>query len=147
MSFLVSMIPQYRLLQWAADALAIPHGRFMENSHAVGVLDEQRTIRAVMVLNKFSGEGCEASFVSDGSKTWLTATVVAKLISIPFEQFRMRRVVAHVGADAIDTQIAALRIGFMFEARLRAGMPNGDDAILFSMLRNDRLAVPDDEEV
>jgi RimJ/RimL family protein N-acetyltransferase len=133
MPFTVSPQPQYLLLQWAADRLELPGGMWTHDSRAVGVFDEEK-IRACLVMNKFSGEGCEASFVSDGSKRWITASVVRDLLAVPFQRFQMRRVLARVAETDVDTQIAALRIGFKFEARLRQGMWDDRDAILFSMM-------------
>lgn len=137
MALMVTQHPQYVMLQWAADKLKLPQGMWVKDSVAVGVVDG-KAIRAVMVLNLWTGEGCEASFVSDGSKTWATPKVVSRLLTIPFQNYQMRRVMARVSASHVDTQISALRIGFQFEGRLRAGMPNGDDAILFSMLRDEQ---------
>lgn len=137
MPFTVSPQPQYALLQWAADRLSIPGGMWTHDSRAVGVFDEEGSIRACLVMSKWTAEGCEAGFVSDGSKRWLNRAVVAELLSVPFKRFGMRRVVAHVAADDTDTQIAALRIGFKFEARLREGMMDRRDAILFSMMADE----------
>jgi hypothetical protein len=135
MPFIVSTQPQYALLQWSADRLNIPGGMWSHDSRAIGVFDaEIAEIRACMVMNHFTGDGCEAAFVSDGSKRWLNSAVVRDLISMPFKDFGMRRVVARVAATDTDTQIAALRIGFKFEARLREGMTDLGEAILFSMM-------------
>jgi RimJ/RimL family protein N-acetyltransferase len=135
MPFIVSTQPQYALLQWSADRLAIPGGMWSHDSRAVGVFDKETgEIRACMVMNGFSGNGCEVAFTSDGSKRWLNSAVVRDLISMPFSTFNMRRVIAYVAASDTDTQIAALRIGFKFEARVREGMADLGEAILFSMM-------------
>ena len=144
MSLIVSERPQYVLLQWAADRLNLPSGRWVQDSRAVGVLDGVN-IRAVLVLNQFTGEGCEASFVTDGSKSWATRDTVSAFIEYPFTQWGVRRVLARIAAHERDTQIQALRIGFQFEARYRAGMPDGSDAILFSMLHEEMPFVTKEE--
>jgi hypothetical protein len=133
MPFTVSPKPQYALLQWAADRLELPGGMWTHDSRAVGVFDDDN-IRACLVMNHWSGECCEASFVSDGTKRWITPGVVRELLTVPFQRFGMRRIMARVSEEDVDTQIAALRIGFKFEARLRQGMWDTRDAILFSMM-------------
>lgn len=138
MSQIITLMPQHLMLQWAADHLAMVSGLWVPDSKAVGVVDDDTwKIRAVLVLNKFSAEGCEASFVSDGSRRWASASIIAELISSPFRLFNVNRVVAHVRDTDTNTQIFCLRHGFRFEARVRAAMPDGQDAVLFSMLRAD----------
>lgn len=136
MALIVSEYPQYVLLQWAADRLDVPGGRWVEGTRALGVLDGVH-IRAVLILNQFTAEGCEASFVSDGTKTWATRKTTSELIAYPFSRFGIDRLVAKVAADNRDTLIAALRIGFQFEGRERRGMWDGRDAIRLSMFRDE----------
>ena len=149
MSLIITQKPQYYLLQWAADKLELPSGAWMPDSRAIGVRDTRRrgenSIRAVMVLNHFSAEGCEASFVSDGSKTWARPHIVTNLLTIPFALFNVPRVVARVSATARDTQISAMRAGFDVMARVPGYMPNGDDAVLFSMSAPPAAQVAEDE--
>ena len=139
MSLYISQKPQYYLLQWAADMLQLPSGVWTHDSRAIGVMDSARrgenSIRACMVLNSFTGEGCEASFVSDGSRSWARPTIVKDLLTLPFQIFNTPKIVARISANAPDTQIAALRIGFRFAAAVPNYMPNGDDAVLFFLNR------------
>lgn len=137
MPLIVTTKPQYVLLQWAADKLGLPTGMWSNDSKAVGVVDGV-SIRAVMVVNGFTGEGCEVSFVSDGTKRWVTPGISVELLSAPFKVFGMPRVVCRVAADDTDTQIFALRLGFKIEGRMRAAMPDGSDAVYFSMLKSEQ---------
>jgi len=135
----LSQKPQYYLLQWAADMLRLPSGIWTSDSRAIGVMDDgqrgEKSIRACLVLNNFTGEGCEASFVSDGSRTWARPKIIHDLLTLPFDIFGAPRIIVRISADAPETQVAALRIGFRFAATVPNYMPNGDDAVLFFLNR------------
>lgn len=137
MSLRVTTDHPYLLLQWAAVRLGLPNGMWMEGSRAIGVMDDENRIRAVAVFNKFCGEGCEGSLVSDGTKSWLTPGIMAELLSHPFDAYGMPRVAITLRESDTDTQILALKAGFRFEARLRAAALGAEDGILFSMLRHE----------
>lgn len=142
MTLVLTEQPQYTLLQWAAEKLRLPTGMWVPESKAIGVLDSDTgAIRAVMVLTRFTGEGLEASFVSDGTKRWSTRSILTQLITAPYFLFPCDRIWVRVSAQDRDTQVLALRIGLDFVARMPGAMPSGEDAVLFTMTRESQPLV------
>lgn len=139
----ISVENQYFLLLWSARRLGIPNDLWMDGSRAVAVLDDEDQVRAVMVVNQYTGSSVEASFVSDGSKSWASRLVVRDLLASLFDIPGVQRAFIRVAEDDAKTQIGALRVGCRFETRMRAAMPNLKDAVFLSLERS--AVFPDDQ--
>lgn len=143
MTYTVSMTPQYMLLHWSAQRLGLPNGLWAQGSYALGIFDAEGAVRGVVVLNQITGEGAEASFVSDNSRVWATRRVLEQVFGWIFDgPVRLPRVTIRVAASDHRTQGLALRLGFEFEARFRFAMPSGEDAVLMSMFRDQARYLP-----
>ena len=71
------------------------------------------------------------------SGRWCNRRVIRALLAYPFEQLKVRRLEANVAKGNKRTRKLLLRVGFKFEGKRRAAMPDGRDAIQYSMLRHE----------
>lgn len=136
------------LLEAAARVLDVPG--FPRDATALGFADEQGMI-AVAVFHNISADHADVQLARTPGRR-LTGAVFKIIGKVAFDP-------AHLGVSALwlpvadrdaKAQIAALKIGFRFEARRRGYSATGDDVILMSLRRDtiptfQALATPDDE--
>ncbi len=123
------------LLAWASDRI-MPGLDWEPGTRAIGVLDEAGQIRAVAAYNMFYDGCCSAHIATDGSRAWANRGVLQAWFEYPFRQCGLSRMTAPVAADNVSAQILALKMGFSFEGRQRAGFL-GKDVVLLGMLRSE----------
>lgn len=129
-------------LDWAADRLG--GIRWPADSCSLAILGpDADPIRAVVVYNYFTETSCCAHIATNGRKDWATRGMLYGIFALPFLHNRLNRVTLPIADDNKDAQILALKLGFGFEGRLRAG-PQGADEILFGMLRENCIWIGDD---
>lgn len=124
-ALLLAALPATRSTGFKADALAIGAS-----------IEPGAPICAVGVFQAFEGDMAEFHFGLIGEGR-MTHQIVQAFATIAFHHKAMNlgRVWARIDAGNASAQVAALKVGFSFEARVRAGMANGNDAILLSMTR------------
>lgn len=124
---------QATLLDWAADRI-MPGLNWEPGTKAIGVLEGG--IRAVAAFNMFYDGSCSAHIATDGSRAWANRGVLRAWFEYPFQQCNLSRMTAPIAADNIAAQILALKMGFSFDGRQRAGFL-GKDVVLLGMLRSE----------
>lgn len=110
---------------------------FKPDAIAIGAsVDPGAPICAVGVFQGFEADAAEFHFGLIGGGR-ITLQVVQAFASIAFHHkaLNLSRLWAKIEAGNAPAQVAALKAGFSFDARVRAGMANGKDAILMNMTR------------
>lgn len=102
---------------------------------AIGIADGNRIIAGV-VFNNYRGHTIEASMASISPK-WCNRRIGRALLAYPFEQLKVRRFQLTVAKRNKRMRRFLERLGFKSEGRRRAAMPDGSDAIQYSMLRHE----------
>jgi RimJ/RimL family protein N-acetyltransferase len=126
---------QISLLLWMqrhADWDVKPNG---DSWHVLGCVADGQ-IAAVVLYDGWDGNSVWCSITSS-SPRWATRGNLRALFEYPFVQIganRMGTLVSVLNADATDMN---KRLGFRLEGLLKAGHPNGDDAVIFGMLQGE----------
>ncbi|MCA0421940.1 MAG: GNAT family N-acetyltransferase [Proteobacteria bacterium] len=110
---------------------------FKEDAVAIGAsIEPGSPICAVGVFQAFEADAAEFHFGLIGEGR-ITPQILQAFASLAFHHkaLNLGRVWARIEASNAPAQVAALKTGFSFDARVRAGMANGKDAILMSMTR------------
>lgn len=102
---------------------------------AIGIADDTRLIAGV-VYNNYCGHMVTVSMASTGRR-WCNRRTIRALLAYPFEQLKVRRLEANVAKRNKHTRRLLERAGFKPEGCRRAAMPDGSDAIEYSMLRHE----------
>lgn len=139
MTLRTDMVQQYLFLQWSAHRLGFI--QWTPEARAMGILDANNNIRGVAVFHSYGGYSCETALVSDGSRHFLSDAVMRDVMAYPFDALHCNRSVMNAAISDVATQICLLKAGFQFETRLRAGMPSGEDAVSFCVLRAEAEAL------
>jgi len=121
-------------LLWAEAR--IPGNRFRSDAHTL-TRKHHGVIRAVVVWDTFSTSGCFISIASDGSRKWLTNELAVRACAYPFIQCGHRRMSALVSVRNFDSLVFVRRFGFEKEGCMREAGLDGEDVILFGMLRSE----------
>lgn len=125
-----------RLVAWAESRL----DRIRFRSDAVAIGHERRgELAGVVVFDTFSPTSCCIGVASDGSGTWVTRGFLIRVFAFPFQQCGFNRISALVSernaASLAFTRNA--KFGWRQEGLLREAGPDGEDMLLFGMLRRE----------
>lgn len=93
-------------------------------------------ILAVVCYDTFTEFDCHMHIASNGSRRWLSRTLLREAFAYPFIQCGLRRVTGLVAASNQDAMRFDLHLGFRIEGLCREGAPDGDLFIL-GMLRRE----------
>ena len=104
---------------------------------AIGLMDQDGVILAGVVYDVFRGYDIQMHVAGVADKRWLTKTFLQEAFRYPFEQLMVTRVTGLVAASNIAAQRFDEHLGFKLEGRVRKGMPDGDDLLIYGMLRSE----------
>lgn len=130
----VTLDPQEELKAWAEPRFGIEDCRLPAETVALGVMDAQGGIHAVVCLNAFYGHYASIHIASDGRKSWASPQVLRCIFGYAFNFLGLRRLNCITSVNNLPAQILALRLGFEFEGRTRCGADDGSDGIVLGML-------------
>jgi RimJ/RimL family protein N-acetyltransferase len=124
---------QKGMIAWAEDKIA--HCKFREDARAIGHERDGKLI-AVVVYDTFSTSSCFVHLAADGRK-WNTPEFAMTVMAYPFRQCGFHRINCIVSATNRLSLIFTRHFGWKQEGVLREGGPEGEDMILFGMLRRE----------
>ncbi len=125
----------YDLLSWAAKKLGLPQ-TWPADSVPIGILRDGELI-GVWVYNLFHDTQASVHLATDHTRTWASRAVMGALFTYGFEYRRLTRLNAVIPESNKRALVAAAKLGFTPEGRMRCGDTNGRDAILFAMLAHE----------
>lgn len=128
-----------RLLPWAAERIGLE--RFQAGARAIGIEDDRRNLRGVVVYDSIGPADCSMHVASDGSARWLTREFLFHVFAYPFIQLGLRRVTAMVPSKNTRAIRFDEKLGFVREGYHPHGMPD-DDLVSLGMLREHCRYIP-----
>lgn len=132
-----------RLLPWASARIGIPS--FRRDAFSLG-LEKEGELVAVVVFDCFSDTECNLHIASDGTRSWMSKSLLLATFAYPFTQLRLRRVTALVPASNTDAINFDKHIGFVEEGCHRKAAPDGEDMISLGMLREECRWIPEGDK-
>lgn len=124
------------LFDWAAQRLGYGlTGADLRPGYAIGCMHGD-TLVAVVMFNQLRRDSAEIGIVSTSPK-WLTRQVCTHIAAFAFDILQLRRVSGITSRKNKKARDLALRLGFVYEATLKEGYANGEDAVVFRMLRKE----------
>lgn len=131
---------QEEMIEWAEARIS--HCRFREDAHAIGLKSEAGW-HAVVIFDAFTTTGCWVSVASDGTRRWMTREFILKIFAYPFIQLLYPRINAFVSCENADSINFCEAFGWQREGLLREAGDNGEDVIIFGMLRRECRWLPE----
>lgn len=126
--------PRERIAHWLADR--VPH--FVVGSTpytAVALAKESGPIVAAVVYDDFTRINVDAHIAID--RPGMTRRFLGEIFRYPFLQLRVVRLTAKVAASNAASRRLCARLGFVNEGCCRQAFPDGDDLIIFGMLKSE----------
>lgn len=120
---------------WAAAQIC-GGGGFPLDARAIG-LERNGKLIAVTVWHAFEVRNCHMSIATDRSRKCATRQFLFRSFAYPFLQLDLPRVTCIVDVGNADSVRLAEHLGFKPEGRMRRAAPDGRDALVFGMLREE----------
>lgn len=104
---------------------------------AIGLMDDGGAIVAGVVYDMFRGYDVQMHVAAVSDKRWLNKTFLTEAFRYPFEQLGVKRVTGLVAASNREAQRFDEHLGFKLEGIVRQGMPDGDDLMIYGLLKSE----------
>lgn len=114
------------------DALAAHGWSLTEGAKFIGkVVDGQ--LVALAAFDNYNGDDIEIHIVADGfPRDWIRA-----ICRFVFDECQCNRMTSLNDAENFTMQPYLERLGFQYEGRKRKALPNGNDILIYGMIRED----------
>jgi RimJ/RimL family protein N-acetyltransferase len=123
-----------RVRNWVAAR--VDEDRFHETDTAIG-LEENGELIAGVVYNMYTGPSISMHVAAVVGKRWLTRDFLYRVFAYPFIQLGCNRVTGLVREDNLQAQKFDEHIGFVREGLMRGACDDGQNMILYGMLRKE----------
>lgn len=127
------------MIAWACRAIGI--SAFRPDARAIGLKRESEWA-AVVVYDNFSPGSCFISVASDGTGKWLSREFLIHAFAYPFLQLGQRRLTAAISETNAPSIRFSRHCGFRHEGTLRHDGPDGEDTLIYGMLREECRFLP-----
>ncbi len=128
------------LVEWAEKR--IPGCKFRDDAQTIGLATPDGEIIASTVFDTFSDSSCFVSVAADTSRNWLTRAYLYHCFAYPFIQCDFRRISCVISQSNAASLKFTRACGWAQEGIVRAGGFDGEDAVLFGMLRRECRWLP-----
>ncbi len=128
------------LLPWAQERIGVT---FRNDAKTIG-LEREGEIRAVVVFDGFSETDVQMHIASDGTRAWMSKSLLLSAFGYPFSQLGKLRVTGLVPAHNADALAFDKHLGFVREGYHPKAGPGGSDLISLGMLRKDCRFIPEE---
>lgn len=135
---MAEIVTEPQLIRWADHVIG--GGNFREDAVCLGLVEGDE-VRGVIVYEGFSRFNVNMHVASDGSRRWITKTLLYAAFAYPFIQCGLQRVTGMVPASNRQALDFDIRLGFKPEGIMRNALLD-DDMIILGMLREECLFIP-----
>lgn len=118
---------------WVAERV---HEDQFSNEVAIG-LEEDGQLIAGVVYNLYTGPSISMHVAAVPGRRWMTRDFLWRAFAYPFVQLNCRRVTGLVREDNLDAQRFDEKLGFVREGLIRSACEDGQNMILYGMLREE----------
>lgn len=139
----VTMQNQKVLIRWSEPLMGVAPGFAPPETIALGVLDDDDNIHAVIWFNAFYSSQASLHVASNGKRKWATRRVLRTVFAFAFHHLSLNRLNFVVSARNVPVQVLALKVGLRIEGVARCGANDGTDGILFGMLAHECRWLPE----
>lgn len=101
---------------------------------AIGVVDDDGNVKGGVVYSQYTGANGSVIISVAGEGRWLTRDMLFMAFHYPFEQLKVRKILALISSTNEKSIRFNMRLGFVPEAFIPETMPDGDMFIM-SMTR------------
>ena len=104
---------------------------------ALGIANEAGVLLAGVVYQNYTKVDIHMHVAALPGRRWMSRHFLGECFRYPFEQLKCRRVTGLVPAKNAVAAKFDEHLGFTWEGRIRRILPDGDDVIVYGMLREE----------
>lgn len=130
---------QKKMIDWASDRIG--GNQFRDDAKAIGVMRNDHLV-GVVVFDAFAPGSCCVSVASDGTARWLSREFLIRVFAYPFIQCGFRRLTALISEHNAASIKFCESVGFIREGILRQDGSNGEDLLVYGLLRSECRFLP-----
>ena len=123
-----------RVTKWMAERIGI--NSFRDDAVSIGI-ERNGELVGGAAFDTFSDRECVIHLASDGSKRWISREFIVSVFAYAFHQCYFRRLTAFVRASNAPSLKIVQQFGFKEEGRARCAGPDGEDLVMFGLLREE----------
>lgn len=113
-------------------------GQLDKNDYtAIGVINDKRELIAGVIYNEYRPPVDIRESFAAVCPTWATKYTLRHLFAYPFIHLGVRRMTGIIEAKNQTSIDLTERLGFKLEGRARCAMDDGDDALIYGMLKEE----------
>ena len=128
-----------RVTNWMAEKIGIDG--FREDAVTIAIARDGELVGAA-AFDTFSDRECVIHLASDGSKRWISREFIVHVFAYAFHQCYFRRLTAFVSAKNEPSLKIVRQFGFQEEGRARSAGRDGEDVVMFGLLREECRYIP-----
>ena len=126
---------RHRGVEWAARRIPDLPGHW-DDASSLFLEKDGQIIACVLYNHWYPGISVDISVAADRGN-WLTRDFLHLVFKNPFENWKVRRVGSSIAASNERSKRFCEHLGFRHEGTLRAAAPDGDDLLLYGMLKGE----------
>lgn len=113
---------------------------YFSHYRAIGIAKDDGDIKnaklvAGVVFNEFRPPQDVRGHIAVADKGWANKEVLREIFAFPFEELGFHRITAVISKKNKKAQNIVRKMGFKYEGNLRQAMADGDDAIIYGILK------------
>lgn len=112
------------------------------NVAAISLVDDNNEFVAVTVFSAWTSTNIDMHIAARPKSHWLSRSYFNASFELPFKVLEVPRVTGLIRAENLNAQRFVSRLGFIYEGRMRKAFPDGEDLVLYGLLREEYLKHP-----
>lgn len=109
---------------------------------SVSLIDDNDEFVAVTVFSSYTGTNLDMHIAARPRSQWATRSYFNAVFELPFKVLEVARVTGLIRAKNLNAQHFAARLGFRWEGYMRKVFPDGEDLVLYGLLREEYFNHP-----
>lgn len=127
-------------IAWAKKVIGIDG--LSGDAAAISLVDDNDEFVAVTVFSAWTKTNIDMHIAARPKSHWLSRSYFNAAFEFPFLVLEVPRVTGLIRAGNLNAQRFVSRLGFTYEGRMRKAFPDGEDLVLYGMLREEYLKHP-----
>lgn len=124
-----------RVGEWVGEQLGFESG--FDSAKAIGIERDGNLIGGAVYNYWFPGVDIRMHIAGAHGEPWLSRSILNALFYYPFVELGLRRITYPIAASNAASLKLARHFGTVHEGTIRHGWLNGDDLLVFGMLREE----------
>ena len=108
----------------------------------ISLVDDMDQFLAVTVFSSYTGTNIDMHIAARPKSHWLSRSFFKASFELPFRVLEVPRITGLIRAENLKAQRFVTRLGFQYEGRMRKAFSDGQDLVLYGLLREEYLKHP-----